>query len=509
MASSRKYNTFVIGFPEAINNCPRIIVCSETEVGNITLFEASNITSEIISGKLPGLIISRDEDGSFHYRKDDLFWLLPDEYEFPNPESEEWKAERYRKRKEWGFNYIIYLSSNDDILGYTKFTEATGGDTVNLNIYLNFSSSLDEISQEVILDTSLSNISSQTEIKTIKGYLKVKDIQKGLKKTTTRYSPHLSAGDIAFLGDRSVISGRPVKVDMMCGKIINPYINWSKFTSHQIGYYGGDDIVLESWTSDHYNIVSLVKKDYWGHPKVYTVSKEGWRPIAKYEDIDPEILYLSGRYVVCRCSSIIKIYDTLEGRWLHTQGSPISDPLSPQNKIVDLRTNVGGFDQIAEYVPEINETFLDLSRDIINLYRIVGSWFVIENESRSSIRNYKICGPTMTLYLLKSELPYISFLNDSSLLYYNPETRECYVYCGYGKTYISKRYDLNFDKIKDSEDQTRPGERIQEAINVDNIIGTDLDLYRRREPLYELPRIISGFGGLVFYTDNKNRLYYL
>ena len=122
MASSRKYNTFVIGFPEAINNCPRIIVCSETEVGNITLFEASNITSEIISGKLPGLIISRDEDGSFHYRKDDLFWLLPDEYEFPNPESEEWKAERYRKRKEWGFNYIIYLSSNDDILGYTKFT---------------------------------------------------------------------------------------------------------------------------------------------------------------------------------------------------------------------------------------------------------------------------------------------------------------------------------------------------------------------------------------------------
>lgn len=509
MENSKKYNTFVIGFPETVNTCPRIIVCREEDIKTtLTLFEVSNVASEIISGKKNGLIISRDmKDNSFHYRKDNLFWVHSD---LLDTESEEYKKETYERRLDWGFNYIIYLSSSDDVLGYTKFTEETGGDTINLNIYLNFSSSLDEISQEVILDTSLSSITSLTETSTIKGYLRVADVKnKGLKKTTSRYSPHLSACDIAFCGDRSVISGRPVKIDLMHGQIINPYINWPKFTSHQIGYYGGDDIVLESWTSDHYNIVSLVKKDYWGHPLVYTVSKEGWRPIAKYEDIKPEILYLSGRYVVCQCSSVVKVYDTVESRWLQTSGFPISDPLNTQNKIIDLRVSVSSVDQIAEYVPEINETFLDMSQDVINLYRKVGPWFIIENESRSSIRSFKICGPTMTLYLLKSELQYISFLNDSSLLYYNPENRECYVYCGFGKTFISKRYDLNFDKIKDSEDQVRPGERLREAISLSNIIGSDLDLYRRREPIYELPRIISGFGGLVFYTDETNRLYYL
>lgn len=501
MANSKKHNTFIIGFPEAINECPRIIVCNGNDVkneGDITLFSAWKIASKIITGNLPGLIIPRS-DGFFKYRKDNLFWIQGDSDE-----------ETYELRKAWGFDIIIYLTSSEDALGYTKFSDINGGGTTNLNIYLEFSSELDEIDLNITLDTTLSSISGTTEQNRISGYLHLGDIQKGLKKTTTRYSPHLSASDIAFLGDRSVVSGNSVKIDLMYGQKVNPYVNWSKFTSHQIGYYGGDDIVLESWTSDHYNIVSLLKTDYWGHPKVYTVSKEGWRPIAKYNDVSPEILYLSGRYAVCNCSGVKKIYDTEDSRWLMTYGSPMSDPLSLQNKIVDLRASVSSFDQIAEYVPEINETFLDLSKDIVNLYRKVGPWFIIENESKSSIRSYKICGPTMTLYLLKSELQFISFLNDSALLYYNPdpENRECYVYCGFGKTFISKRYDLNFDKIKDSEDHVKPGERI-DRIDRDNIIGSDLDSFRRKMPILELPKIISGFAGLVFYTDEENRLYYL
>lgn len=503
MANSKKYNTYIIGFPEAVNKCPRIIVAKNSDFkdteGDISLFYAWDIASKIITGELPGLIIPRDsKDGCFKYRKDNLFWIQEDTDE-----------ETYEHRKKWGFDIIIYLTSSDDVLGYTKFSDINGGGTTNLNIYLAFSSELDEINLDVALDTSLSGISSHTEQNTIEGYLRVEDIQGGLKKTTSRYSPHLSSGDIAFLGDRSIVDGEAVKLDLMCGKIINPYINWSKFESHQIGYYGGDDIVLESWTSDHYNIVSLLKTDRWGHPKVYTVSKEGWRPMTKYNSTEAKILYMSGRYIVCDCSGVTKVYDTLDSKWLYTVGSPISNPYSPQNKIIDLRASVSSIDQIAEYVPEINETFLDLSQDIVNLYRIVGPWFIIENESKSSIRSYKICGPTMTLYALKSELNFISFLNDSSLLYYNPETRECYVYCGYGKTFISKRYDLNFDKIKDSESQEKPGERIMEPINIDNIVGSELDAFRRRQPILELPRIIAGFGGLVFYTDLENRIYYL
>ena len=508
MANSKKYNTYIIGFPEDINNCPRIIVCNSSEFadkfGDISLFYVSSIAKSIITGDdgINGLIIPRSEKGCFEYDKDNLSWILGTDDEGT-----------YENRKESGFDVIIYLSSRDDALGYTKFLDLCGKGTINLNIYLEFSTELGEINQDIILDTSLSNVSSSIEEKTIQGYLKVKDIEDP-KNTTSRYSPHLGASDIAFLGDRSVISGQAVGIDLMYGEVINPYTNWSAFESHQIGYYGGDDIVLESWTPSHYNIVSLLKKDRWGHPLVYTVSKEGRRPIGKYNSLDTEVLYLSGRYVVCNCSGVKKIYDTLDSRWLETLGSPISDPLSPQNKIIDLRASVSGFDQIAEYVPEINETFLDLSEDVINLYRKVGPWFIIENESKSSIRSYKICGPTMTLYILKSELPYISFLNDSSILYYNPGTkegsgsRECCIYCGFGKTFISKRYDLNFDKIKDSDSQKKPGERV-EPVNPENIIGSSLDSYRRREPVRKLPRIITGFGGLVFYTDDKNRLYYL
>lgn len=506
MASFKKYNTYIIGFPETVNTCPRIIVCNSSDIakysGDISLFNISDIVAKILdpTSEPYGLVISRDEKGAFEYRKDNLWWI----------DFGEGKEEKtYNERKSWGFDIIIYLSSGGDILGYTKFLEVCGGDTINLDIYLQFKTDLSEIGQDIILDTSLSGISKELEQSTISGYLRVKDIQKGTKKTTTRYSPHLGANDIAFLGDRSVISGEFFEIGLINGEVVNPYKSWSEFTSHQIGYYGGDDIVLESWTSSHYNIVSLLKKDYWGrNPLVYTVSKEGRRPIPKYNSEDTEILYMSGRYIVCNCSGTMKIYDTIDSRWLETLGSPISDPLSPQNKITDLRVSIGGFEQIAEYVPEINETFLDLSKDIINLYRKIGPWFIIENESKSSIRSYKICGPTMTLYILKSELSYISFLNDSSLLYYNPENRDCFVYCGFGKTYISKRYDLNFDKIKDSESQQKPGERI-DPIDPENIIGSPLDSFRRREPKKELPRIIAGFAGLVFYTDEKNRLYYL
>ena len=508
MASSKKYSTYIIGFPEAVNNCPRILVCNSVEfveeLGDISLFTASEIASKILSNDeknkgFNGLVISKSKKGPYYeYRKDNLTWLDIE----GDPEAS------YNRKKAWGFDIMIYLTSRDDVLGYTKFSDICGGDTINLNIYLNFRTELDEIDQDIVLDISLSNVSSSLEEETIQGYLKVGDLTSGLDKTTTRYSPHLGANDIAFLGDRSVISGQPVSIGLMHGEIVNPYINWSKFESHQIGYYGGDDIVLESWTPTHYNIVSLIKRDHWGHPLVYTISKEGRRPIGKYHSVDTEILYLSGRYVVCNCSGVKKIYDTLDSRWLETLGSPISDPLDIQNKITDLRASVSGFSQIAEYVPEINETFLDLTKGVINLYRKIGPWFIIENESKSSIRNYKICGPTMTLYILKSELPYISFLNDSSILYYNPDSRDCCVYCGFGKTFISKRYDLNFDKIKDSDSQEKPGERAT-LVNPDNILGSSLDSYRRREPVRELPRIITGFGGLVFYTDDKNRLYYL
>ncbi len=509
MASSKKYNTYILGFPEVVNNCPRIIVCKSSELGvDISLFVLPDIIKNILdesNEKINGLIIPRSpEKGCYEYRKDNLFWILGES-------GIEESSDTYELRKSWGFDIIIYLSSGNDFLGYTKFVDLSGDGTTNLDIYLNFSSEVSDIDQDIILDTSLSGISKTTEQNTIQGYLKVKDIQNGnnIKKTTTRYSPHLGANDIAFLGDRSVISGESFRIDLMCGKVINPYTNWPKFESHQIGYYGGDDIVLESWTPSYYNIVSLLKKDYWGKsPLVYTVSKEGRRPAPKYNSKDTEILYMSGRYLVCNCSGDKRIYDTLDSRWLETLGFPISDPLSPQNKITDLRVSVGGFEQIAEYVPEINETFLDLSKDIINLYRKIGPWFIIENESKSSIRNYKICGPTMTLYILKSELPYISFLNDSSILYYNPDNEDCFVYCGYGKTFISKRYDLNFDKIKDTPNQQKPGERI-DPIDPENIIGSSLDSFRRREPRTKLPKIITGFGGLVFYTDEENRLYYL
>ena len=152
MANSKKYNTYIIGFPEDINNCPRIIVCRSSDFagkfGDISLFYVSSIAESIITGETPGLIIPRSEKGCFEYDKDNLFWILGTDDEGT-----------YENRKEWGFDIIIYLSSRDDALGYTKFLDLCGKGTINLNIYLEFSTELGEINQDIILDISLSSVS--------------------------------------------------------------------------------------------------------------------------------------------------------------------------------------------------------------------------------------------------------------------------------------------------------------------------------------------------------------
>lgn len=510
MANLKKYTTNVIGSAETLNTCPRIVVYLETtETKAITLFTMSEIAADILSGNLHGLVlprvtISKDplQEG-YEYRKDNLTWIHSD---LPDPDSDEYKEDTYRKRQDWGFDVIIYLSSSGDALGYTKFSEPNGKGKSNLNIILNFSVSVnDSLGSEIELETSISSIGKTHENK-IQGYPRVKNLGSAQSPGQSRYSSHLGGRSIDFLGVTSILeSGEAVKVDLLHSEVINPYARWTEFISHQVSYYGGDDIVLDSWTSSHYNIVSLLRTDYFGHPFVYTVTKEGRRPIQKYNGQDTTILYLSGKYAICDVLGTTKIYDTSRDIWLETSGWVISNPLRPDNKIVDLISSQIPYNQLAAAVPEVNNLFLDLSSGIVNIYRVIGNWVILENETTSSLRSYKICGPMIALDILKSELPFITFLNDSVLLYYDDSMSRCVVYSGYGKEFVSPRYKLNYEKLGLSEEPKNTGEEIPK----DNIYGTTLDLFRRRAPHRELPRIISGFSGLVYYADDKNRLYYL
>ena len=501
MANLKKYTTNVIGSAETLNTCPRIVVYQEaTGIPSISLFQMNDIASKILSGSYEdykGLVIPRSEEGKYEYRKDNLTWI-----------QEKTDQETYEKRLDWGFDIIIYLDAAGNAIGYTKFSEPNGKGKTNLDIILNFSVSIDDsLGSEILIETSVSSIGKSSEYK-IKNYPRVKDLEKAQSPGPSRYTCHLSGEDIDFLGKSSVVGEDLYTVDLLCSKIINPYTKWSEFTSHQVSYYGGDDVVLESWTDTHYNIVSLLKKDpYFGHPYNYTVAKEGRRPIPKYNGRDTTILYLSGKYAVCDITGTgtTKIYDTSRDIWLSTSGWAISNPLRLDNKIIDLVSSQVPYDQLAEYVPEINNLFLDLSSDIIKLYRVVGNWIIMEKEATSSLRSYRICGPMIALDVLKSELPFITFLNDSTLLYYDREFNRCHIYCGKGKTFVSPRFQLNYQKLGLITEPTETGEKISES----NIMGSTLDLFRRRQPHPELPKIISGFGGLVFYEDDSNRLYYL
>ena len=498
MANLKKYTTNVIGSAEALNTCPRIVVYLETpNLPAISLFRMGDITSEFLKTRKNCLIIPRTESGKYEYRKDDLDWLTGDD-----------EKETYEKRLDWGFDVILYLSASGTPLGYTKFSEPNGKGRTNLDIVLNFSVSIDSSSgEEIELNTSISSISQTDEYK-ISGYPRLKDLSEMQTPGPSRYNCHLSGEDIDFLGSRSVIdSSQPLCLDFLYSEVINPYTKWSEFTSHQVSYYGGSDIVLESWTPTHYSIVSLLKsrRDIFNHPFVYAVTKEGRRPIPKYNNHDTTILYLSGKYAICDVSDTTKIYDTSRDMWLETRGWVISNPLRPDNKIVDLVSPQVPYDQLAEYVPEINNLFLDLSSDIIKIYRVVGNWVIIEKETTSTLKSYRVCGPMIALDVLKSELPFLTFLNDSTLLYYDKEYSRCYIYHGRGKEFVSPRYKLNYQKLGLSSEPIETGEEV----SMTNITGSSLDLFRRKQPHPELPNIISGFAGLVFYVDDKNRIYYL
>ena len=75
MASFKKYNTYIIGFPETVNTCPRIIVCNSSDIakysGDISLFNISDIVAKILdpTSEPYGLVISRDEKGAFDISK--------------------------------------------------------------------------------------------------------------------------------------------------------------------------------------------------------------------------------------------------------------------------------------------------------------------------------------------------------------------------------------------------------------------------------------------------------
>jgi len=477
--SNTDYKTYVLGSVDALNDCTRIILFNSQEVGALSL---QNLEYTLNRYNHLGLILTAE----------------PSEY---NDGSD--KMFKYRGKTSaesidlmWGFDIIVYLSPTSSPLGYTKFTSIQGQGGAKLNILPKFTSSSDSGSISIKdINTDL-DISEFTEEKKYKD--SVVSLSDALKFDPgyIKYSTHITSDKTLFLGGYAVIGSDVSRLSLNNNFYLN--IFGHEFEHYFIGYYN-EQLALFCWSNaparkSKYCIISLTESDVYGHPIFYSVSKEGrtFEPEdSNFEDINIE--YISGRYLCCTIQGLgdeIRIYDTYRKRWLDDGGKHLmSNPLNPRNNIKRLTTTSALFSDLIIEIPELKEVYLTESdkKKILSVNRFVGRSVVLNNISVGN-PSCLVCTPTMQLYLMKSELPDLIFLNESTLVYDN------IVYSGIGKTFCTSRYKLEHPKISCCEGK---------VLNPSK--------YRRLNSISTVPkgRLIAGFAGILFYKDNKNIVKYL
>lgn len=486
MAKSKNYVTYVLGPVKPLNECRRIVLCRSSDFSDIkiSLYTIDKYLETVRDSEYRLILSRKDSSDSFKYRKRNITWISDE-----------------AKRLEWGFDIIIYLDSSGLPLGYTKYKILNGTGRDNLNITLDFST-LVSSGPVLVVDTDLGYVTEEDEInKYIEPLATVKEAL-SKKSDHSWYSNNLESGDIILFGPMSVIGKKLYKIDFIDGGSLNPYGDMS-FDYYSMGYYGGDDIALFCWGVEEdesiYNIISVAKKDHYSHPVCYVSAVDGRAKAPDYNGERVRIKYISGKYLSCYPVSdptITLLYDTKRKIWLDYDGVSISNPQHPGNKIYNLINPTMVYSEAVKYIPEMKGIYLDLSTSGKSLIpsRVIGPWVVFDIRSTNYVRDCVACGPTCTVYMRGDELDNTIFLNDTTLVLCDRKNNKYYVYGGIGKTFCTPRYKKEY-----------PG------VNYD-VVGPEennFNIFRRQAPLGYMPNIITGFGGILFYLDNQNRLYYL
>ena len=488
MASTKQ--TYLLGTVKTVvDNCARLFLYDGTQITyRVSLYNIDDMYSKLENGTYKNKKYVAELSGS--------------------------KTFTYSSTKDDpGFDTVIYVSSSGEPMGYTVFGElqTLGGRTVSIN--------LSQLSQRVSGATSGLNISyavNATESEELEKYKNIlidsREAVMNRKGELLPYSSHVSSLDNIFLGDRFVKEKDQdlYRLGIFYGRKLNPYPD-TKFTKYDIGYCGGDDIALFSYGNetdrgDTFSIQSLTKT--FGNTDVpisYTKTKEGrsiLRTLETDEIKNTTLDYIAGRYLVCNVPYLgQRIYDTYQNLWLKSDsGVVIANPKTPGNKIYNLPTTSLLYSDLIQIIPELSRAYLGSYKgQTLSLKKIVGSWYIfqIKSNSKQLKKWYMICGEGMKLFATSDDN--IMFLNDMVLI---QKTNTGYwIYkSDSGQEFMTDTYksDSSLTPENEGEWTTKEGWR-----------NSSLAYYRRMHKFPKSLEIIATFGGLIFWMDDENRLYYL
>ena len=526
---NKGYSTYILGTSNNASTSLEILLFNKSDwsstLPKLSLYNLSKVYSQIMSSSdnKKYLILSRETvEDTFKYN--------------------------YKNGKILGFSVIIYISTVENSpIGYTEFLNVQGIDN-NIDINISFSSNIsDTIDLELI--NSLGQLRNNTNTgkdfisqDKLYGYAS-KDIiidESSRIDPYPRYTSHVynlvNNPEMNILLSNGAISGSKgcYRITLNNSINIDPYSN--SFENHQLGVYGGD-IVLYSWSGNKFSIHSLIKRTRFGNPYVYTTDNIDYNVIDTLGS-NRKIFYFSGRFIVAITNDFLNnlsLYDIEKKLWIKPEyDNFFLDTLDSKSIIYSIPNNITSYN-ITNYLPEINNTFIDLSEfskysNIVILEKI-GQWYVFKNK-RSTIQDYNVysCINKSLTIVRDKDIPIV--LNDSVIMLRTiTDDLDYYtVYLDSGIEYVSELarsvnsgVDLEYDEElgimfcnDDNSDLYRSYYR-EGKIRVINkkggIFKTVLEGFRKgylRDNVdKEVPNIIGAFFGIIYYINEDNYLNYL
>lgn len=526
---NKGYNTYILGTSNNASTSLEILLYNKSDwygvnkLPKLSLYNLSQVYSQIVSSEEKKyLILTRNSvEDSFYYN--------------------------YKNEKILGFSVIIYINTVENSpIGYTEFLNIQGVSN-NIDIHISFSSNISDIIN-VELVNSLAQLRNNTNIG--KDFLSQdnlysypsKDVildESSRIESYPRYTSNvynlINNKETNILLSNGVISSNGFhKITFNNNVNIDPYSN--SFKNHQLGVYG-KDIVLYSWSGNKFSIHSLIKRTRFGNPFTYTTDNVDYNILDTLEN-NEEIFYFSGRFIITITNnfpSTMRLYDLERKIWIIPEyNNFFLDILDPRSIIYSIPDNVTSFN-ITNYIPEINNTFIDLSEfskysNIVILEKI-GQWYVFKNK-KSTTQDYNVYSSInkSVTTIRNKDVPII--LNDNILMirtvtenldYYTVYLGDEIEYMTENARSIDSGIELEYDEelgimfCNDSNSEIYRNYYKEGKIKIINrkngIFGTLLEGFRKsflRDNIdKEVPNIIGAFFGIIYYINEDNYLNYL
>ena len=211
---------------------------------------------------------------------------------------------------------------------------------------------------------------------------------------------------------------------------------------------------------------------------------------------ETEILYGTGKYLVCRIESGVGnirtiLFDAERNKYLnYSPGSMIVDPSDKKGKILSFEP-IDDYDSIVKVIPELSSTYFDLKKFVednifnytyLNLERKIGDLYCFRYIDAYNNTSYIISNVYFSTVLSDQDYSNCVFINENSFLVEKEDK------------YILYNVDGEQEFKKNIE-----------------IYNSPLNNYRKLDLSgnYAIPgRILGAVSGLIFYLRN-NKINYL